>query len=312
MILNTMFNSTISVVKIIYMYSNTKNLIKTIRVWQWAKNFVVFTMPVGIGTLDLNILFKVLISFFGISLISSSNYIINDIRDIDIDKNHPVKKNRPIANGSVSLTTAKFVFFVLLALGLYLLHYLNTETLFFGLVYFVFGILYTWRFKFIPYIDVMTISFLFLIRVMIGSAAVNITPSSYLTTFIFFSSLCLALSKRISIYQDVRILDNSEYKKFLKTAYNLKSLNNLLIFCSFTAFVTYLLWVVIVKTVFPISLTNIFLVLSILSLGRVFMGIFLITNNLGLEDFVISMVKNKKELVYLIFTVSFLLIGVYG
>ena len=54
------------------MYSYTRNVLKTIRVWQWVKNLVVFTMPIGLGTLDLSVLFKVLISFFGISLISSA------------------------------------------------------------------------------------------------------------------------------------------------------------------------------------------------------------------------------------------------
>ena len=53
-----------------------------------GKNLVVFTMPIGLGTLDLSVLFKVLISFFGISLISSANYVVNDIIDIDIDKSH--------------------------------------------------------------------------------------------------------------------------------------------------------------------------------------------------------------------------------
>ena len=89
------------------MYSYTRNVVKTIRVWQWVKNLVVFTMPIGLGTLDLSILFKVLISFFGISLISSANYVVNDIIDIDIDKRHPIKKNRPITNGSIGLNWDK-------------------------------------------------------------------------------------------------------------------------------------------------------------------------------------------------------------
>ena len=103
----------IFIVKIKNMYSNIKNLIQTIRVWQWVKNLIVFTMPIGLGTLDLTILLDVFISFFGISLISSSNYIINDIIDIDIDKSHPIKRNRPIANGSITLRTAKLFFLIL-------------------------------------------------------------------------------------------------------------------------------------------------------------------------------------------------------
>jgi len=294
------------------MYSYTRNVVKTIRVWQWVKNLVVFTMPIGLGTLYLSILFKVLISFFGISLISSANYVVNDIIDIDIDKSHPIKKNRPIANGSITLKSAKLLSLIILTTGFLILNYLNTETLLFGLAYFIGGILYTWKVKFIPYIDVITISFLFLIRVWIGSAAVNIEPSSFLTSFIFFSSLCLALSKRISIYQDISILEYSKYKQFLTTNYNLKSLNNMLKLFSFLASITYALWVFVVKISFVFTLPNIFLTLSIIFLVRVFIGVVMVSNGSGLEDFVISMFKNKKELLYLIFTVSSLLIGVYG
>ena len=294
------------------MYSYTRNVVKTIRVWQWVKNLVVFTMPIGLGTLDLSILFKVLISFFGISLISSANYVVNDIIDIDIDKSHPIKQNRPIANGSITLKSAKLLSLIMLTTGFLILNYLNTETLLFGLAYFVGGILYTWKFKFIPYIDVITISFLFLIRVWIGSAAVNIEPSSFLTSFIFFSSLCLALSKRISIYQDISILEYSKYKQFLTTNYNLKSLNNMLKLFSFLASVTYALWVFVVKISFVFTLPNIFLTLSIIFLVRVFIGVVMVSNGSGLEDFVISMFKNKNELLYLILTVSSLLVGVYG
>ena len=67
------------------MYSYTRNVVKTIRVWQ-GKKFGCFYNANRSGTLDLSILFKVLISFFGISLISSANYVVNDIIDIDIDK----------------------------------------------------------------------------------------------------------------------------------------------------------------------------------------------------------------------------------
>ena len=189
---------------------------------------------------------------------------------------------------------------------------MNYETLFFGLFYFFGGILYTWKFKFFPYIDVITISFLFLTRVWIGSSAVNIQPSSYLTLFIFFSSLCLAISKRVTIYQDTNILDNSKYKKFLKNNYDLKFLNSLLKLFSILALLTYVLWVFIVKTNFEITVANVFLISSILFLTRVFIGIVLVSNSSGLEDFVISMVKNKKELFYLICAVFSLLIGVYG
>ena len=82
--------------------------IKTARVWQWAKNFVVFTLPVGVGSLEADILIKVTIAFIGVSLISSATYVLNDLKDVNIDKLHPVKKNRPIASGRLKKTQSIF------------------------------------------------------------------------------------------------------------------------------------------------------------------------------------------------------------
>ena len=294
------------------MYSEIKNFFKAIRFWQWVKNLVVFTLPVGIGTLDSSLLLKVSISFIGISLISSSNYIINDIRDIDIDRNHHVKRNRPIANGSIGLNIAKLYCIILLFLGLLVLNFLNTATFTFGLVYFIGGIFYTWKFKFVPYIDVVSISFLFLIRVMIGGSSVNIEPSSFLALFIFFSSLCLALSKRISIYQDQNISNTSKYKNFLQSKYNLKTLDSLLKLASFFAILTYSFWVFIAKFEYTMKISSIFLILSIFLLVRVFLGVIRISNTSGIEDFVISIFINKKELFYILISLLFLLVGIYA
>ena len=213
--------------------------IKTARVWQWAKNFVVFTLPVGVGSLEADILIKVTIAFIGVSLISSATYVLNDLKDVNIDKLHPVKKNRPIASGRLKKTQSIFFSVTLILLGLFLLLNLSFYSLIYGILYLIFGYFYTIRMKFIPYLDMFTISVLFIIRVLIGGTAVNIEPSAFLTLFIFFSSFCIALSKRVSIYVDKNIPINSDYKKFIIDSYDLKNLNTLYKFLASSSVITY-------------------------------------------------------------------------
>ena len=182
---------------------------------------MVFTTPVGIGSIAVDVLLDVTISFFGISLISSATYVLNDLRDINIDKSHPIKKSRPIASGRLKKNQALFFCLILISLGLFLLMNLAINTFIYGSLYLIIGAVYTTRIN-IHLLDMITISVLFIIRVFIGGSAVNI-ELRFLTLFIFFSSFCLALSKRISIY-----VEDSDYKQCITTSYNLTNLNKLL------------------------------------------------------------------------------------
>lgn len=293
------------------MRSNIQHYLKSIRLWQWVKNIVVFTLPLGVGSASSEIITNVFISFLGISLISSSTYITNDINDISIDKLHPIKKMRPIAAGLIDVRKARFLSIILLLLGFLLLNYLNLPTFLFGLLYFCSGLLYTLKIKFIPYLDTLLISFLFLIRVLIGGSAVNIQPSLYLTSFVFFSSACLALSKRISIYLDQRISNHSQYKQFLLANYKIELLNNLFKFSASVSLTTYFLWLILVKFDSTLNISELFLTISFVFLIRIFYGILILSNSSELEDFVKALVSNKKELIYSLISFLSLLIGIY-
>ena len=285
--------------------------LKTARLWQWTKNFVVFTTPVGIGSIAVDVLIDVTISFLGISLISSATYVLNDLRDINIDKLHPIKKNRPIASGRLKKNQAVFFCLMLISLGLFLLMNLAINTFLYGFLYFIIGILYTTRIKFTPYLDMITISVLFIIRVLIGGSAVNIQPSTFLTLLIFFSSFCLALSKRISIYVDKNIPHDSEYKQFIITSYKLENLNKLFKFLSVLSITTYSFWVLIVKNNGRLDFSQIILLVSIVVLIRIFYGIYYLSNSSGLEDFVVSIYQKKTEMAYFVVMLFLILIGIY-
>ena len=100
-------------------------IIKTARPRQWLKNLAVFTTILFTGQFFVPSLFRsTLLAFFAFCLLSSSNYIFNDVLDAPRDRKHPFKKFRPIANGKLSVTMALGVSLLFAILGLMLVKHL--------------------------------------------------------------------------------------------------------------------------------------------------------------------------------------------
>lgn len=293
------------------MIKSVKNYLATIRIWQWFKSFVVFTLPIGSGTSDLTTLAKVLISFFALSFLSSSIYIFNDLKDSEIDAKHPIKKFRPIASGKIKKLSAVQFSIFLLAFGLITLYFLNLKSFYFGLLYIFLGSFYTLKLKYVPYLDSLVISFLFLFRLLIGGYAADISPSLYLSSFILTTSYALALSKRISVLQDTRIDNDSMYKKFLFSFYNKQTLlNQFKTFLIFGA-LTYVFWVIseILNSTF--DLKSLFKVITIFIMVKIFYEVYHITTSDGLEDFVLGVFKYKILIFYISINLIFILLSIY-
>ena len=164
-----------------------RNYLKLIRVKHWLKNILVF-LPIffSINLMNTSLFSKCLIALVIFSFVSSIVYIINDINDIEKDKLHPTKKNRPLASGSISKTQAIIVIVILVILtGIMITYmYLNTKNVFtilIPIVYIVINILYSKWLKNIPIIDVVILVSGFVLRVMYGGVIVNITVSSIYT-----------------------------------------------------------------------------------------------------------------------------------
>ncbi len=293
------------------MFQSISKYFTSIRTWQWLKNLVVFTLPIGFGTSNLGLLLKVLQSFFGLSLLSSSVYVINDIKDISSDQNHPFKKNRPIASGKLSIKSASFFLIFLLIAGLIILLLINLNTFIVGSIYFICGFLYTYTFKYMRHIDSLIISVLFVARLLIGSFAVNIKPSLSLIIFITLFSFSLSVSKRISILLNKNISEKSRYKEFLTKSYDVEKLKNVLRMSLTLSNLVYFFWVMSKFSNFQFSISNLFLSISVLTMSRVLYGIYRLTITSGLEDFVLSIIKSKVNFSYIIFTVSLTILGIY-
>ena len=129
---------------------------------------------------------------------------------------HPSKKNRPIASGVIKTSNALIMGVCLLLIGLFILFINEFIAFLLGLAYFITALFYTFKLKYISYIDSITISTLFILRLLIGGYSANISPSLFLVMFIFSLALVWLYLKEYQFLQDDRIQDNSEYLQFLK------------------------------------------------------------------------------------------------
>ena len=172
-------------------------LFELIRPKQWIKNLFVFAPILFAGQLlNLPLLMQNMLAFIAFCGVSSSVYVLNDIIDVESDRAHKKKRYRPIAAGDVSVNQAKILFFILLlftTLICFKLNYLFALTIVF---YFINNILYTFKIKNVVLLDVFSISTGFILRVIGGAVAIDVSVSSWMIITTIFISLFLGISKR--------------------------------------------------------------------------------------------------------------------
>ena len=181
-------------------------LVKTVRPHQWVKNLFVMapmffhkdliTTLNGVPFLNLPVVSRSILATGVFCLLAGAVYTINDLVDVEADRVHPVKRERPIASGEVpeALARAMSVALVVVSLGLaWLLHWA------FALVattYFVENLGYTFKLKKVAFLDVSLIAFGFVLRVMAGGYATNVKVSGYMLACTALLALFLGFGKR--------------------------------------------------------------------------------------------------------------------
>ena len=176
-----------------------KDLIKLIRPHHYIKNLLVLAPLIFSGKMfDLTLLARAGVGFVSFSLLASTVYIINDYCDIEADRQHPTKKQRPLASGRVSKTQAIALMLGLLALAFGVLWWLPNPWLvtMVMVAYLVINLAYSFGFKHVPIIDVAIIAGGFLLRVLHGGAVCDIYVSTWLYLTVLAFSFYLALGKR--------------------------------------------------------------------------------------------------------------------
>ena len=173
--------------------------IKLVRVPQWIKNFFVFVpLLFSQHIFNKDYFLPVLAAFFMFCLVSSIVYIFNDIVDIEADRAHPVKKNRPLPAGLISVRNAVITIIVFAALLGLFLPALNFKFRIFLLSYFLLNIFYTFIFKHIVLLDIFSLAAGFMFRVLAGAFVISVEISSWLILTTMFISLFLGVMKRRS------------------------------------------------------------------------------------------------------------------
>ncbi len=173
--------------------------IKILRPKQWIKNFFVLVPLVFSQHLfDYTFTWIAVQSFIAFSIVSSIVYIVNDIFDVESDRNHPTKKMRPVASGAISKQNA-WIYAGLLLAVVYLISYrMNTGFNLLLLSYLVINFLYSIRLKHVVLIDLFIIAAGFMLRVIAGGVSIDVEISSWLILTTMFISLFIAVMKRRS------------------------------------------------------------------------------------------------------------------
>ncbi|MEG0187230.1 MAG: UbiA prenyltransferase family protein, partial [Algoriella sp.] len=163
------------------------NYLKLIRINQWIKNLFVF-LPIFFSGNLLNSDYFIQ-SFYGFlifSFVASSIYIINDYVDIEKDKKHPEKKNRPLASGKISKNNALVLFFILVIITSILTYFFaNKQVAILVAIYFFMNLAYSFKLKQIAILDVMIIAFGFLLRVFVGGYMTGLVVTDWTILLVF-------------------------------------------------------------------------------------------------------------------------------
>lgn len=249
------------------------NLLKLIRPHQWLKNvFVMIPMFFGGSLLDPSDIRASVVTFFAFSFIASSVYCFNDIIDVEADRRHPVKCKRPIASGAISVRSAwaLMALMFLLSVGTVCLldtysHVINVGLVI--LVYYILNILYCSKLKQYAIVDVCIIAFGFVLRVLAGGFATDISLSKWLVLMTFLLTLFLSFAKR---RDDVlRMNETGEPPRKNTIRYNLTFINQAITITASVTLVCYIMYTVSPEVVNRfhsdlLYLTSVFVLLGLL------------------------------------------------
>jgi decaprenyl-phosphate phosphoribosyltransferase len=239
--------------------------IRLIRPKQYIKNLFVIAPIFFSGLiLDFELLIRCLLAFVLFSVAASSIYILNDIMDINEDKRHPEKKNRPIASGAISIKIAKIYFLVFMVMALLGSYYVSTNlTLVLG-CYILINILYSLKLKNYSIVDISLIAIGFVLRIFAGSAIIKTMPSMWIILMTFLLALFLALAKR----RDDILLSSKglEVRKNIQ-GYNLQFVNSGMNIMAGVVIVSYILYTVSAEEALEIGSDYLYLTVFFVIMG---------------------------------------------
>ncbi|MGB8321261.1 MAG: UbiA prenyltransferase family protein, partial [Ignavibacteriaceae bacterium] len=223
-----------------------KEYFKLFRLHQWIKNIFIFVPLVFSKNLfNYDLLFIVIAGFFEFCFASSVVYIINDIIDIESDREHPVKRTRPLPSGKISKKSASISAVIVSVIVLIFLPFFNLSFDAFLLTYIILNIFYSFKLKNIVIIDIFSIAAGFMIRIISGAAVINVEISSWLILTTMFISLFLGVMKR---HSELTLVEKKSTRKVL-SEYSLTFLDQMATVAAAGVIICYALYSVAIRTV---------------------------------------------------------------
>jgi 4-hydroxybenzoate polyprenyltransferase len=221
--------------------STARELLLTVRPKQWTKNLLVFAPVIFAGELrDLRAVALSVGAFVVLCIVSGIVYIMNDIRDVERDREHVKKRERPIAAGRLSVRTAVTALFVLVPVAAAAAIALGVEFALVVAAYLVLQIAYTMYLKNQVILDVMTIAAGFVLRAVAGAVVIGSYGSPWLYAAAALLALFLGFGKRR--HELVELGDGAAGHRFVLTEYSSALLDALLATVTSATIVTYAIY----------------------------------------------------------------------
>lgn len=270
-----------------------KDILKLLKINHYIKNLIVFfPLLLSRNILDFDSCVKSLIIFIAFCLISSAVYVLNDIIDIQHDKNHPVKCNRPVASGRINKVFAIIILIMLLTASLFVVNILNNLCIIAVVSYFVLNIFYSFFLKKFVLIDASCIAIGFILRIVGGCFAIGILPSPLVILMTFFVSNFFTYTKRYLELQFSKYDTRKSLKEFNITTANQFRLINAILSISF--YITY----VLDKTTIQRAGSE-YLYLTVILFTLIIYRLFLLTSSATISDDPIVYIEKDKTIKWL-------------
>jgi 4-hydroxybenzoate polyprenyltransferase len=276
---------------------NSFKLIKLLRPHQWIKNIFVLTGLIFANAwTDFPVVLSVLLATTAFCLMSSAVYIYNDSVDIDQDRLHPTKKNRPLPSGKISISVARLILGILFIFAVGLGFIVSWQAAVILLSYFVLNLAYTHSLKHIVILDVFAISMGFMLRILAGTVGVGISPSQWLLFCGLMITLFLGFTKRRAESKLMR--KDLHFTREVLKEYNQIFLDKMIVITASCSVIGYGLYTMSSQTIVAHHTQNLIYTLPFVVYG-IFRYLYLLhraVENTG-EDMAKDLVRDKHLLV---------------
>ncbi len=211
-----------------------------LRPHQYLKNLFIFAPLFFAGKVtDTLLLGKTVMAFIAFSFTASSLYVLNDYKDVNEDREHPVKRGRPLASGAVTKMEALFLMAVFFAAGTGMAFTQGTGLLLTILAYAALNVAYSFALKHISLLDVFTIAIGFVLRLYAGSFVTGIDLSMWIVLMVFLLALFLALAKR---RDDLLLAGQRKNVRKSIDGYNMELVNSAMTIMASVVMVSYVMY----------------------------------------------------------------------